>query len=189
LTEAELKSIETVQAPILTAVTLTNDYFSWDKEYQLHIQSGQSTPLLNAVYFIKCWERIPDANAKVKLRNIICGLEKGYSSLKSGYLPKNPTASQNILKWVGCLEAFAAGNMIKSTKDDSITFILDKDTIFPGLIMAQSRPKKNIYKRSIEVSSLFFIVQFQAYWLPGTETGGLFRIATRTMKLHSTENR
>jgi hypothetical protein len=146
LTEAELKSIETVQAPILTAVTLTNDYFSWDKEYQLHIQSGQSTPLLNAVYFIKCWERISDANAKVKLRNIICGLEKGYSSLKSGYLLKNPTASQNILKWVGCLEAFAAGNMIKSTKDDSITFILDKDTIFPGLIMTQSRPKKNICK-------------------------------------------
>jgi hypothetical protein len=146
LTEAELKSIEIVQAPILTAVTLANDYFSWDKESQLHIQSGQSTPLLSAVYFIKCWERISDANPKVKLRNIICGLEKGYSSLKSEYLLKNPTAAHNILKWLGCLEAIAAGNMINLQKSSSTTFILDKDTIFSGLIMTQSRPKKNIYK-------------------------------------------
>jgi hypothetical protein len=178
LTEAELTSIETVQAPILTAVTLTNDYFSWDKEYQLHIQSGQSTPLLNAVYFIKCWDRVSDANAKVKLRNMICGLEKGYSTLKSEYLLKNPTASQNILKWFGCLEEIAAGNMLWSIS--APRYNMDAPNPYPVYYQKRCQQGISFFPNSIKHQKILpgFFMKPQSEFVSNGHTNGVVKPAT-----------
>lgn len=159
-------------------MTLTNDYFSWDKEYQLHIQSGQSTPLLNAVYLIKCWDRVSDANAKVKLRNIICGLEKGYSTLKSEYLLKNPTASQNILKWFGCLEAIAAGNMLWSIS--APRYNMDAPNPYPVYYQKRCQQGISFFPNSIKHQNILpgSFMKPQSEYVSNGHTNGVVKPAT-----------
>lgn len=93
---------------------MTNDYFSWEKEYQLHCKSDKSTPLLNAVNLIQGWHSISEEKSKAKLKELIMKLEREYCSLKTEFLVQNPGPSPKILRWFDCLETITAANLLWS---------------------------------------------------------------------------
>jgi hypothetical protein len=61
---------------------LTNDYFSWDKEYRVWICCGKSTYLINAVHVLMSLYSIDATKAKDMLRTKILDAEQVYCDLR-----------------------------------------------------------------------------------------------------------
>ena len=64
LTESEENLVNSIIHPINAAITLTNDYFSFDKEYHEHQGMDPKVSMLNAVGLCMEWHNIGVAEAK-----------------------------------------------------------------------------------------------------------------------------
>jgi hypothetical protein len=115
LDESSAKEIAPILRPIHDVVTLTNDYFSWEKEIAEHIELKGATPLINSVAFYMKWDSLSAMDAKAAVKAKIQQLEEKYSVLKAEYITRHggkPPSS--VIRWFNVMEAVVAGNLIWS---------------------------------------------------------------------------
>ncbi|TGO59220.1 hypothetical protein BOTNAR_0167g00160 [Botryotinia narcissicola] len=84
LNDDERSSLDPVILPLLKAMVLTNDYYSWEKEYDEYNRTDGSMPMVNAIWLLKHLREVEDSKAQ------------------------NPTP--DIKRFLGLFELAAAGN-------------------------------------------------------------------------------
>jgi hypothetical protein len=115
LDESSAKEIAPILRPIHDVVTLTNDYFSWEKEIAEHIELKGTTPLINSVAFYMKWDSLSATDAKAAVKAKIQQLEENYSALKAEYIARHgDKAPSSVIRWFNVMEAVVAGNLIWS---------------------------------------------------------------------------
>lgn len=91
------------------ALALTNDLFSWEKEYRAHLESNGQVPLVNAVYIVMLSDSLTESAAKTVIRAEIKAHEEHFCGLREQY-EANPNRSEPIVRWLELLEHSMAGN-------------------------------------------------------------------------------
>lgn len=109
LNEEEERLMKQLCAPELTALILSNDYFSWDKEYQEYLTNPALPPDSSIFYFMKR-DSLSPSEAKAEVKRRIMALEKEYCEGKAAYLAAgnpNPKIVQSFtiveLGMAGCM--------------------------------------------------------------------------------------
>ncbi|TGO38461.1 hypothetical protein BHYA_0074g00090 [Botrytis hyacinthi] len=109
LNDNERSSLDPVILPLLKTMVLTNDYYSWEKEYDEYKRTNGSMPIVNAVWLLKHLRNVEDSKARELLRDRIMEYEMQYCKLRDEYLQaENP--SPDIRRFLGLVELAAAGN-------------------------------------------------------------------------------
>lgn len=109
LNDNERSSLDPVILPLLKAMVLTNDYYSWEKEYDEYNRTNGSMPMVNAIWLLKHLREMEDSKARELLRDRILEDEMQYCRLRDEYLQaENP--SPDIRRFLGLIELAAAGN-------------------------------------------------------------------------------
>ncbi|TGO08094.1 hypothetical protein BTUL_0226g00050 [Botrytis tulipae] len=109
LNDDERSSLEPVILPLLKAMVLTNDYYSWEKEYDEYNRTNGSMPMVNAIWLLKHLREVEDSKARELLRDRILEDEMKYCRLRDEYIQtENP--SPDIKRFLGLFELAAAGN-------------------------------------------------------------------------------
>ncbi|RJE25610.1 geranyl-geranyl pyrophosphate [Aspergillus sclerotialis] len=110
---------ERVAAPMsyvaYAALSLTNDLFSWEKEYKSHIENHGNVPLVNAVHIIQISQNLTQSAAQAVIRTEIRVHEQRYAQLSEEY-KATPHPSESIIRWLNLLEDSIAGNFVWSLR-------------------------------------------------------------------------
>jgi hypothetical protein len=115
LDESSATEIAPILKPIHDVVTLTNDYFSWEKEIAEHIELNGANPLINSVAFYMKWDSLSATDAKAAVKAKIQQLEEEYSVLKAEYIAcHGDKPPSSVIRWFSIMEAVVAGNLIWS---------------------------------------------------------------------------
>ena len=115
LDKSNATEIAPILKPIHDVVTLTNDYFSWEKEIAEHIELNEATPLINSVAFYMKWDSLSATDAKAAVKAKIQQLEEEYSALKTEYIARHGDKTpSSVIRWFSIMEAVVAGNLIWS---------------------------------------------------------------------------
>ncbi|KAH8598382.1 isoprenoid synthase domain-containing protein [Bisporella sp. PMI_857] len=115
LDESSATEIAPILKPIHDVVTLTNDYFSWEKEIAEHIELNEANPLINSVAFFMKWDSLSATDAKASVKAKIQQLEEEYSALKTEYIARHGDKTpSSVIRWFSIMEAVVAGNLIWS---------------------------------------------------------------------------
>ncbi|TGO90136.1 hypothetical protein BPOR_0077g00090 [Botrytis porri] len=109
LNNDETSSLEPVILPILQAMVLTNDYYSWDKEYEEYNRTNGSMPMVNAVWLLKHLHEVDNTKARELLKERILDLEMQYCDVRDEYL-RTQDPSPDMMQFFGLIELAAAGN-------------------------------------------------------------------------------
>ncbi|KAF7887199.1 uncharacterized protein EAF02_003846 [Botrytis sinoallii] len=109
LNDNERSSLNPVILPLLKAMVLTNDYYSWEKEYDLYNRTNGSVPMVNAVWLLKHLRDVEDSKARELLRDRILEDEMQYCRLRDEYL-RTKSPSSDTKRFLGLIELAAAGN-------------------------------------------------------------------------------
>ncbi|KAF5874334.1 putative geranylgeranyl pyrophosphate synthetase protein [Botrytis fragariae] len=109
LNNDEISSLKPVILPVLQAMVLTNDYYSWDKEYKEYNRTNGSMPMVNAVWLLKHLHDVDNTKARGLLREKILDLEMQYCNIRDEYL-RTQTTSPDTIRFFGLIELAVAGN-------------------------------------------------------------------------------
>ena len=98
MTDEEFTKIEDLAYPAYAALGLTNDCFSFDREYAgreaASPGSEEQQPMTNAVWLCMQWSDVDIAQAKEMVRKKALAYEDEYASRKSSFLLRNPDSSK-----------------------------------------------------------------------------------------------
>ncbi|KAF7931846.1 uncharacterized protein EAE98_004582 [Botrytis deweyae] len=109
LNDDERSSLNPVILPLLKAMVLTNDYYSWEKEYDLYNRTNGSVAMVNAVWLLKHLRDVEDSKARELLRDRILEYEMQYCRLRDEYI-RTESPSSDMKRFLGLIELAAAGN-------------------------------------------------------------------------------
>lgn len=112
LTDDEERMIDPIRHHVYAAMTLTNDYFSWPKEYKAHMED-QEIPLINAVHIVMQCQSCSEETAKEVVEAEIRRHETLVSRFEDMYA-ESPNASLGVIKWLRMCETALAGYYIWS---------------------------------------------------------------------------
>lgn len=115
LTPEEDRIADPISYVAYAALTLTNDLFSWDKEYKAHIESQGSVPLVNAVHTVMVSHGLDQQAAKAMIRDELRAHELRFCQMRDEY-KAGPNASSSVVDWFRLLEDTMAGNFIWSVR-------------------------------------------------------------------------
>ena len=116
VTDEEFAEIEDLTYPAFATVGLTNDYFSFDREFAEREGTptgSEKEPMTNAVWLCMQWSSLDIAQAKELVRAKAICYEGEFASSKSAFLSKNPGSDKFRL----CLDGvsqFVIGNIVWS---------------------------------------------------------------------------
>jgi ophiobolin F synthase len=113
VTDEEFAQIEDVAFPAYAAIGLTNDYFSFDREFAERTSSTE--PMTNAVWVCMECSDVDVAQAKELVRTKILFYEDEYLSRKSAFLSKNPASDKFRLCFDG-ISQMVIGHVVWSLK-------------------------------------------------------------------------
>lgn len=109
LSNFEESSLDQITLPLMKAMALTNDYYSWDKEYDQYTRTNGAMPIVNAVRLLKRLHDVDNTKARDLLRDQILEYEMQYCKLRDEYLRmENPGA--NAIRYLGLAELGVAGS-------------------------------------------------------------------------------
>ncbi|RAH56249.1 terpenoid synthase [Aspergillus piperis CBS 112811] len=114
LTDDEERMIDPIRHHVYAAMTLTNDYFSWPKEYKAHMED-QEIPLINAVHVVMQCQSCSEETAKEVVKAEIRRHETLVSQFDEKYAG-SPQALLGVIKWLRMCETALAGNYIWSSQ-------------------------------------------------------------------------
>jgi ophiobolin F synthase len=104
LTDEDRELVKHVFEPIEEALMLTNDYWSWDREYEDWKTRGNR--LVNAVDVVMRTRSIPIDAARDIVKQMIIGVEQEYVKRKAEFYQKHPDVSLELRRWIeaaGCV--------------------------------------------------------------------------------------
>ncbi|OJZ84714.1 hypothetical protein ASPFODRAFT_691142 [Aspergillus luchuensis CBS 106.47] len=114
LTDDEERMIDPIRHHVYAAMTLTNDYFSWPKEYKAHMED-QEIPLINAVHVVMQCQSCSEETANEVVEAEIHRHETLVSRFEDMYA-ESPNASLGAIRWLRMCETAIAGNYIWSSQ-------------------------------------------------------------------------
>jgi ophiobolin F synthase len=97
MTDEEFTEIEELAYPAYAALGLTNDCFSFDREYadrEATSPGSEEQPMTNAVWLCMQWSDLDIAQAKEMVRKKALAYEDEYASKKSAFLSENPGSNK-----------------------------------------------------------------------------------------------
>lgn len=109
LSEQELLSVEHIFQAADSALVLTNDYYSWDRENAVAARTG-SGRIVNCVEMYMRTKSISVSAAKELTKRHIIAYEKEYVSRKTQFYQRNPDVSQPLRRWIEVAGVIIAGN-------------------------------------------------------------------------------
>jgi ophiobolin F synthase len=115
LSREERISVEPIIKACGTPMFLTNDYYSWDKEYRVWVSGGKSTYLINAVHVLINLHSLDATKAKNLLRSKILDAEQVYCDLRDQYM-KDCAPGPQVIRFFELLELGIAGNCLFHAK-------------------------------------------------------------------------
>jgi hypothetical protein len=114
LTEEEKHLASAIVRPALVSGILTNDYYSWEKEFQAY-QDGKLTRPMNAVFILMGQYGVSADQAKELLKAKIIDFEREYSRSRNKLEIEGLQISQNLLKYIMAAGLFASGHSLWCT--------------------------------------------------------------------------
>ncbi|KAF3905314.1 Dimethylallyltranstransferase [Dactylellina cionopaga] len=99
LTDDQHKLATDILRPCWAALALTNDYFSFDKEYEEFLQSDESM-MVNCVWLYMQWDNLPVQEAKDKLRKQIVELERDFLAKREAFSKFCTQESSDLLHYI-----------------------------------------------------------------------------------------
>ncbi|GKT48733.1 ophiobolin F synthase [Colletotrichum spaethianum] len=109
ISEAEKQQIQPLFAAAESALVLTNDYWSWEREWR-QAQQAKDPRIVNAVYLFMKTEGIAVDQAREVVRNRILAYEADFLRLKTEFFAQNPNISAHLKKYVEVCGVITAGN-------------------------------------------------------------------------------
>ncbi|PSN71887.1 geranylgeranyl pyrophosphate synthase [Corynespora cassiicola Philippines] len=104
LTKKDHELIKHVFEPIEEALMLTNDYWSWDREYEAWKKDGNR--LVNVIDVVRRTRSIPIAAARDIVKQMIIETEQKYVKRKTEFYKEHPDVSLEVRRWIeaaGCV--------------------------------------------------------------------------------------
>jgi ophiobolin F synthase len=104
LTEEDRELVKHVFEPIEEALMLTNDYWSWDREYEDWKTNGNR--LVNAIDVVRRTRSIPIDAARHIVKQLIIEAEHKYVEKKAEFYREHPDVSLKLRRWIeaaGCV--------------------------------------------------------------------------------------
>jgi ophiobolin F synthase len=104
LTAKQHELIKDVMEPIEEALMLTNDYWSWDREYEDWKTNGNR--LVNVVDVVRRTRSIPTDAARDIVKQMIIETEQTYVKKKTAFYKEHPDVSMEVRRWIeaaGCV--------------------------------------------------------------------------------------
>jgi hypothetical protein len=104
LSDQDKELVKGIFEPIEEALMLTNDYWSWDREYEESMAFGNR--LVNAVEVVRKTQSLSVEEAQRVVRDRMVACENAYVKQKSEFYQKYPDVSINLKRWVevsGCI--------------------------------------------------------------------------------------
>jgi geranylgeranyl pyrophosphate synthase len=109
ITDEDAAFVKDVFAPAEDALMLTNDYWSWEREYEASKQMGAGR-LVNAVELLMRTKGMSDKEGHKSLKNMIIDLEQEYLRRKTQFYIDHPDLPLYLRRWIECCGLIVAGN-------------------------------------------------------------------------------
>jgi ophiobolin F synthase len=114
LTYEEDIQLESLRKPCYAALALTNDYFSFDLEYDEFQASGESQTLTNSVWLHMKWHNIDIVAAKKMVKQAIWCYERRFLDLCDDFGGENSSLPSHIDRYLRALSYLVSGNVVWS---------------------------------------------------------------------------
>lgn len=116
LTPEEDEMLQEIRRPCYAALGLTNDYYSFDVEYDGYLKSNGVGSLTNAVWLYMQWEKCDVARAKELTRLEVNRLERDFLRLKRDFEQGPLGKNEKLVYYVRALAYQIPGNLLWSLK-------------------------------------------------------------------------
>lgn len=116
LTPEEDEMLQEIRRPCYAALGLTNDYYSFDVEYDGYLKSNGVGSLTNAVWLYMQWEKCDVIRAKELTRLEVNRLEREFLRLKRDFERGPLGKNEKLVYYVRALAYQIPGNLIWSLK-------------------------------------------------------------------------
>lgn len=110
ITEEERKLIMPITAPAFVSLALTNDFFSWQKEYDQFKREAKAPYMVNAIWILMQEHSIDIERAKQMLKDKIAGYCQEYLRLTTEFR-SSKVVSLDVQRYLSALELSIAGNV------------------------------------------------------------------------------
>lgn len=111
LTDAEKSSIAAIISPLVKAMMLTNDYYSYRKEELLHRLRKNPGHPFNAVSVLMAERNISEEDAFELVKQMTIQYEEQHSALFDE-IQKTDSLSEDALRYIESMRLAAAGNSL-----------------------------------------------------------------------------
>lgn len=108
-------AVEHIVRPVLTVVALTNDYYSYEKEYTVYLREGGTNGVTNSLWVLMREHGVDKEEAKRLLAQKITAFEQEYLAARESYEKANPNLSQRVKSWIDAAVFIASGSHYWST--------------------------------------------------------------------------
>ncbi|KAK1977183.1 geranylgeranyl pyrophosphate synthase [Colletotrichum cereale] len=109
VSESDKKRIRPIFAAAESALVLTNDYWSWDREWQ-QAQQTKDPRIVNAVHLFMRTEGLEIYQAREVVRDRILAYEAEFLRLKDEFYVQNPNITAHLKKYIELCGVITAGN-------------------------------------------------------------------------------
>ncbi|KAJ5026979.1 geranylgeranyl pyrophosphate synthase [Bipolaris maydis] len=109
LTDDEIKATQHVMDAVDCALVLTNDYYSFDREYAA-VKSNPEARIVNGVFLLMQNGGIDEVEARSSIRDLIVEYESQFLVRWKEYQEKNTNMSMNLRRFIEGAGAIVAGN-------------------------------------------------------------------------------
>ncbi|KAK0113545.1 hypothetical protein ONS95_013796 [Cadophora gregata] len=109
LTDKELQSVRHIFVPAESALVMTNDYWSWDREYFMS-KRANAAKMVNSIDLFIRTQGLTVEEAREKVRNSIIIHEKEYLALKADFYESHPQVSLALKRYIEVCGVIVAGN-------------------------------------------------------------------------------
>lgn len=120
LTDEELQDVRHIFVPAESALVMTNDYWSWDREYFLS-KRANAAKMVNSIDLFIRTEGLTVQQAREKVRISIVTHEKEYLALKAQFYQSHPRISSALKRFIEVCGVIVAGNHYWYVLDTSNT--------------------------------------------------------------------
>ncbi|KAK6525368.1 hypothetical protein TWF694_005507 [Orbilia ellipsospora] len=113
LTDEQKEIADKVLEPCYTALILSNDYFSFDKEWEVFSQvKDKDKKLGNAIWLFMQWNDLSIDAAKKVVRDLIFRAEAEFLRVRNEFLDKAPSHFGSLVKYIDQFYYLVPGNTL-----------------------------------------------------------------------------
>ena len=138
MTKEETEMTAALTTAAYNILSLINDYFSWEKEWQNYKADDCKGELPNAVFLYMKWYSLDATEAKKMVRSEIMARELKYCNMKAAYLGHGNTLERTI-RWLRLLESVMAANFVWSAT--TARYNAGAEDSYPGLRAAHQEKR------------------------------------------------